>query len=61
MDIIPKRIIDEIQALQKTVNMLEANTVILENKLTMANAEIENLLNRLYPKSNKVSEPMEKL
>ena len=61
MDIIPKRIIDEIQALQKTVNMLEANTVILENKLTKANAEIENLLNRLYPKSNKVSEPMEKL
>lgn len=61
MDIIPKRIIDEIQALQKTVNMLEANTVILENKLSKANAEIENLLNRLYPKSNKVSEPMEKL
>lgn len=61
MDIIPKRIIDEIQALQKTVNMLEANTVILENKLTKANAEIENLLNRLYPKSNKVCEPMEKL
>lgn len=61
MDIIPKRIIDEIQALQKTVNMLEANTVVLENKLSKANAEIENLLNRLYPKSNKVSEPMEKL
>lgn len=61
MDIIPKRIIDEIQALQKTVNMLEANTVVLENKLLKANAEIENLLNRLYPKSNKVSEPMEKL
>lgn len=61
MDIIPKRIIDEIQSLQKTVNMLEANTVVLENKLSKANAEIENLLNRLYPKSNKVSEPMEKL
>ena len=61
MDIIPKRIIDEIQELQQTVNKLKAHTEMLEDKLTMANAEIENLLNRLYPKSNKVSEPMEKL
>lgn len=61
MQIIPKRIIDEIYQLQEKVDFLEANTKILEQKLDKANKEVERLLNLRYPTSNKIDCNFEKL
>jgi hypothetical protein len=58
---IPKRIIDEIHALNNRVIFLSNNCELLEKKLATANNEIENLYKTLYPDSNKISIPMEKL
>jgi prefoldin subunit 5 len=58
---IPKRIIDEIHALNNRIIFLSNNCELLEKKLQSANNELENLYNRIYPESNKISLPMEKL
>jgi len=61
METIPKRIIDEIHALNDRIIFLSNNCELLEKKLHSANAELENLYKRFYPESNKISVPMEKL
>jgi len=61
METIPKRIIDEIHALNDRIIFLSNNCELLEKKLHSANAELENLYKRFYPESNKISIPMEKL
>ena len=61
METIPKRIIDEIHALNDRIIFLSNNCELLEKKLHSANAELENLYKRFYPESNKISEPIEKL
>lgn len=58
---IPKRLIDEIHALNDRVIFLSNNCELLEKKLANANNEIETLYKRIYPESNKISIPMEKL
>lgn len=61
MDIIPKRIIDEMYELQSKINFLESNTKVLEQKLEKANKEVERLLDLRYPTSNKIDSNFEKL
>lgn len=61
METIPKRIIDEIHALNDRIIFLSNNCELLERKLKAANQELENLYNRIYPESNKIHYPMEKL
>ena len=58
---IPKRLIDEIHALNDRIIFLTNNCELLERKLLSANNEIEKLYKRIYPESNKISVPMEKL
>ena len=58
---IPKRLIDEIHALNDRVIFLSNNCELLEKKLKEADKQIEDLWNRIYPESNKISVPMEKL
>ena len=58
---IPKRLIDEIHALNDRIIFLTNNCELLERKLLSANNEIEKLYNRIYPESNKNHLPMEKL
>ena len=58
---IPKRLIDEIHALNDRIIFLSNNCELLEKKLLSANNEIENLYKRIYQESNKISVPMEKL
>ena len=58
---IPKRLIDEIHALNDRIIFLSNNCELLEKKLLSANNEIENLYKRIYTESNKISIPMEKL
>ena len=61
METIPKRKIEEIHALTDRIIFLSNNCELLEKKLASANVEIENLYKRIYPESNKISVPMEKL
>jgi len=58
---IPKRLIDEIHALNDRIIFLTNNCELLERKLLSANNEIEKLYKRIYPESNKNHFPMEKL
>jgi hypothetical protein len=58
---IPKRLIDEIHALNDRIIFLSNKCELLEKKLHSANNEIENLYKRIYPDSNKITVPMEKL
>lgn len=58
---IPKRLIDEIHALNDRIIFLSNNCELLEKKLLSANNEIEILYKKIYMESDKICVPMEKL